>query len=252
MKRHGGQFLTLAVLLVSLVAFGVQAHAAMDLSFTDNGGNSATYGDGGTGFISTNLQNPTVGTHYSVQAQGYPLLPSGLLSTSGFSLTNNGSTGVTFNFLQTQDGLLAPTGLQALLQQLSITSVQGTVSVSVVGYLDANDKLYGTATGNPPANYSGNPATLSAYIPNGPFTAGTYTGFAQLTSVNGITASSPLFNFAAPFSLSDYVIVTLGANSSVSFTTGLAEIPEPASVMLLGGALLVCGSLLRKKAARKS
>ena len=67
------------------------------------------------------------------------------------------------------------------------------------------------------------------------------------TVFGGITA------LHAPFSLTQLVAITAGANSNFNITTSqvLTPIPEPASILLLGSALLGITLLVRKKVARR-
>lgn len=51
------------------------------------------------------------------------------------------------------------------------------------------------------------------------------------------------------YSVGQDIFITLGANTQLNFstTTSLSSVPEPASIALLGGVMLVCVTLIRRK-----
>jgi hypothetical protein len=60
-------------------------------------------------------------------------------------------------------------------------------------------------------------------------------------------------SLSAPFSLTQEIVISAGANSNFNVTASQnltpAPVPEPTSVLLLGGVLLGVSGLLRKKVA---
>jgi hypothetical protein len=67
------------------------------------------------------------------------------------------------------------------------------------------------------------------------------------------TVSTSIASLAAPFSVSQHITIALAAGSALNTQTStiLTNIPEPASMMLLGSALLGLTVAFRKKLVKR-
>ena len=173
---------------------------------------------------------------------------------------------------------LAVTGLQAagFSQQLGTTLlVTNTTGSAVAITIDIADSNFTAPVTPPPIGDSSgdtingttgtNSITLTSCVDQSnaltdPTCAGAAPGMAgpnaTATVTGGATATSPestgsITSLTAPFSLSQHIVLTAGAGADFNVTTSqvLSSVPEPTSVLLLGGVLLGVTGLLRKRAA---
>ena len=122
------------------------------------------------------------------------------------------------------------------------TGVLGSTSLSLVSCVDIDNEL------TPPNGTfcSGNPGNIG--LANPPISmvgAGGQDSDTVSTTVNNLTVT--------PFALTQQITLILQANSAVNFNTSaiLTQVPEPTSIALLGGVLLLTGVGLRRKFAQR-
>jgi len=85
------------------------------------------------------------------------------------------------------------------------------------------------------------PASLGLATTGGPLT------FASLGGAFSGSKSGPPGNTVNPYSLAILAVLDPKVKGSNSFDAGINTVPEPASVLLFGGALLLTATALRKK-----
>lgn len=117
---------------------------------------------------------------------------------------------------------------------LSLTSITGSGTVALMGCVDGANGLApptGTFCGAPEASLTNTPLTFS--------------GVTALAN----TVSTTLTSLHGPYSLGEVLTLTLAAGSNINVITSqvLTPVPEPASIVLLGGVLLLgAGRLIRR------
>jgi len=226
------------------------AHATLSLNF--NGTNVAgaisggtTILDGGVGDLDgvVNKQITTLtqlGTLTATLTTGTSQSPNGAIN---FTLNGTPSATGSFTLSVSDNGFTNPVPTNLSLsadiignsspQTGSLIGVQGTLTA--VGFFSSSNTTFVT---------SGSATSTAGPIA---FQAGTATGTA-----NGI-------NGASPYSLTEYVTINITALSTTTdptFTvtghvaTIASQVPEPTSIVLLGGALLFTVGTIRRKARR--
>ena len=154
--------------------------------------------------------------------------------------TNQSQIGVQFVSTQT----LATGGVgQAILTPVTPdTVITGNVTFSIPGGTFTDFIINPTVSG---PNATGGPATIVAVSNDGTFTQditlGNGSNFWTLTTTGGEVMSSVSLNLAAGTNYFQY------EQPRVSGAAGGTFVPEPASLVLLGGALLGFGVLRRRK-----
>lgn len=250
MRRIFNGFATLGVLaLASVLMLSSPAQAAFKLELLDSacsgtgiGGaanacnvyitdNVALASDGNTGDTSGTIaglitqSNGLVGSNFTVTSttdQSKPIVGPGELSSSAFTVSAAG--GGTLIIALTDTNFNNPgAGSYTLKSQMSLTSLTGLTSY----------KAFGAESNT-----------------NGEFalTNQTTTGTLTTAATGTMTFGGP-FAITTPYSLTEVMTVTFGSGGgNANFTSDLSLLaPEPASVALLGAALLfVCGGLRRK------
>jgi hypothetical protein len=161
--------------------------------------------------------------------------------TQTFSSTTNiqntsGST-VTLDLFIVDQYFTTPTTPPAInwMSNLQITSITGTGSVSMTSCID---------TGN----------TLTPCPGGSLMLANNSLSYSGTSTPPQDTVTRTVASLTGTYSLSEEVIATLGAGSSINIIASqvLTSVPEPASVLLLGSALLGLTALVRKKTATRS
>jgi hypothetical protein len=115
-----------------------------------------------------------------------------------------------------------PAGVSNWLTQFSGNWSNGTGSVSLSSFLDNTNTLFGTGTALSTLSASSSPFALSEVV----------------------SATS-----TALYSLTEVLTITSGAGTVFSLDGSVANVPEPASLAVLGIGLLGLTSLRRRKAA---
>jgi hypothetical protein len=145
---------------------------------------------------------------YEVTATGSPPLDQPTLDTSSIDIQSLSSSSHTLYVYVTEQGLTFPEGISSMLSSFTANNFTGFItSVTEYTYIDNNNGLWGGTL-------------LASQV----FTPG---GLGSIGFVNAV-------NFGSPFSeTAEYVIQTTG-NGSVNDTINLADVPEPASLAVLG------------------
>jgi len=230
------------------------AHAAVQISFSFTNPAAAVLASS-VGGCTTSGTGPTAPGETELCYTGGQNIGSGVtvldLSTTGQQNVSNseqlgssleietGSTAVTLTIWLAASGFTEPTAPPDIdySSKLSITSNTGVGTVSLESCVDTSNGLA------PPTNtFCASPAaTLTT-------SAGseTYSGSASNSQTDLGVITSLL---TTPYSLSQKITLTLGANSDLNVITSqiLTPVPEPMSIALLGGVLILVSRAMRRK-----
>jgi hypothetical protein len=176
----------------------------------------------------------TVG-NYSVNVstgEGSPLLPPGTLDLNSVDTAIEGSG--TLKIWWSENGITSVFGGWSMQWGGTLSTGAGG-NVSATAYEDNTNAFFGTQS------------TIGTIGPQGP-------------GVVGGAAGSSVATVTAPYSLSELITLngvgptTYSGDASLtpSSDAPLATIPEPASVILFGGAILTVATALRRKLTKKA
>jgi len=249
MKRFKGLTIAVGICLAGMLA--MPAHAALGtLTVQLNGTNGAGTISGGTICVDNDPlcdQNPTLDIlTWNNVADGLTFTIQGTTATSGsptgfLTISANGTPSSTgsFNLAVSDTGYNNPTPPLTIFETVSgnaapLVAGGSAANITAVGYFSPTNTLFGTG--------------------------GTATGAANATTTSApATAQSPLIASGNPYALTQLITVAVttvgtGLDKNIQFTGNLtavaAAVPEPASVAMLGGALLLSFGMLRRKARR--
>lgn len=203
--------LTIAALTIA-AGYAFQARAEIYLQATDgiNIGSANDSGSPGLAQFSETIGNFTVSSNTGV---GFP--DSGSPSHPILDLTSldviTGAVGGTLTVSLTETGFTTTTAAVQFLSSITGNYVNSSALMNT--YFDTTNTAFGTGT------------LLSS---------GLLDNQADLVAVPPITG---------PYSLTEILTITAGANSLTSIDAAIVDTPEPASLPLLGAALLALGML---------
>lgn len=165
-------------------------------------------------------------------------------------------------------GLQLPTGSQQLSSTLSIAAGAGGATVTLGSAVNDFTKpttppsVLDTFTFTLNGTQGTTMGVFKACVDTGnglTSPTGTCGPTQTLTVIGNQSDSSPtgsitLASLAAPFGLNEQLVLTLGANAilNITETQTLTQVPEPGSIVLLGGALVGLATLFRRKLARQA
>jgi len=156
-----------------------------------------------------------------------PLTPPTQLDTNTITVASSGPGTLLLDV--TQQGLTSPLGANVYNSGFTVNSLSGTFSVTEMTLNDPANGLYSTV-GLTPADL------LSEHPFSGP-----------ITTATGVNAAATSLSDSSPFSVSTEYVITATGGGSANLTINLAsDAPEPASITLLGTALLGLGWLARR------
>lgn len=228
--RFNGRNAALIAALVALLAlvYTPAAQAAFKLDLSD-GINTVSITDNAIGLDG----DPTVGnivfigavgpnfTINATQGASKPVVGPGSLFVTSFDVASTGAGVLTIKLTDTD--FAVPAGPLSLTQTLTLNTLAGNPTVKVTGYEDNGNVEFAMTNPSP---------TLT------------------LGALGSQIASSVPYNFTAPYSLTEIATVTFTQKGDIGFTANLTAIPEPASVLLLGGVLLLTAKTVRRKVGR--
>jgi len=222
MKSRMNLLAMVAALTVALVSATVARATTIEIGLQETGVNGgAITTETTTSSGNATISGVTYGTFTvnNVSATGAPILASGDLDSN--SLNVSSSTGGTLYVWVTITGLTSPTGTTNFLSSLTSNSLPSGWTATLVTYEDSSNAAYGTGT------------TLAS---------NTFTGIGTKVLTNPAT-------LASPYSLTEEYEITSTGSGTANDTVDLSTAPEPATLSLLGIALLGLVGLGKKEFA---
>jgi hypothetical protein len=248
MKRHIG-FLG----VVAAMAIAPLAHADYQIAYNIGGGPTMCLDNSD----STNLSGTTscsllTGSILLKNLTGTSNSPGTASLADEFSVSgevdnNNTSGSVTINIWYAAQGFTMPVTGGGISGIKYVSNSSGTaINVSAVDTLSLESCVDESATGGVGANFC---KTSAAILNNPTLTYPTGAGGAVSNSVN--TGFSPL---TATYSLEQEITIVLAAGDKVNFSMSqaLTPVPEPMSVALLGGVLLLTSRAIQRRRKKQN
>jgi hypothetical protein len=251
MKRHISFFGVLAAMAIAPLA---HADYAIAYSVNGDGPNKCLDNPDSTNSIPTSMTCSAVDGNVTISGAGgtsnSPGVPAGAIEFSSVAtLTNNGSTAETVTLWYSAQGFKLPVTGGA------VTGIDFDSSSGATGKLGNIDSSLALTSCVDEAN------ALPA--PYGPPTGFCVTPAQQIVNPlldipdRGAASNSvdKIFTpLTATYSLEQKLVVILGANDVINISTSqsLTPVPEPMSVALLGGVLLLTGRAIQRRRKQKN
>lgn len=224
--------------VVGVLAVTPFAHADIQLAYQIGAGSETTC-------ATTASASPNTSTSCSVSAGGISITNFGAFGqqtpspTQQFSSTvniqNNSGSQVTVVLWVADQNFTSPTAPPAITwtSNLQFTAVAGSGTITMTSCADTANGLT-----NPFCSGAGSPTLANSMLTfSGPGTPPPDTVSRSITSL------------ASPYSLGEKITLVLNNGASLNFNASqvLTPVPEPTSIALLGGVLLLTAGAIRRK-----
>jgi hypothetical protein len=216
--RH---LLALAALAPPL-AWAAAGHATpvLEIQLSETGYAPLTVSPSQPGFAAFNGAYGSFNVNFTL-GQGTPILNALQIDLTSANTSSSGPAG-TLHVAVTETGLTNPSGFSSFASSIGGTLNSTGENLAYASYFDNTDAAFGTQHLLSPANFS----NLGAFAFNG--------------GASGTTAD--------PFSMSEIVTLSVPANGGAASFDASLDLPEPASLALLGSGLLGLGLIRRRRA----
>jgi hypothetical protein len=240
----------LAVLLLAGIAplaqaniqiyYGLDSNAAIQANCTPSGATDTSCSGGGAFTVGGVIAVTGLTAHSNLN--GTPSIA--LASSSNASIVNNDSISHTFNINIVASGYTLPVTNPALTFQSHISTT------TFIAFAGSTFSFRSCVDGNNGAGPGPGPSAGSPTCPTGS------TASAVLTPDISTTISSAkdapvllISSLGAPYALDETISIVLAAGESINFagSTTLTPVPEPMSIALLGGVVILTSRLIRRK-----
>lgn len=244
MKIFTTRWFAVLALVVLTVAGASQAQAGLLIQYSLDGGAIGTLASGPEGGFVT--YNTTLGGVLTLAGQalsnspGTPTVSKLLASTVDINNISGGTH--TLELFIGDTGFTAPAAPPNPAVLVNSHIGGSVVLINPLNTLSFTSCVDPTNTGN-----SCGPSIPAGVISAGPGTpnvTGIPTGSFSDDKFATITA------LGTPYSISQYLVITLGSGGELNFAnnTTLNPVPEPVSIVLLGGVVLLTNRMIRRKA----
>jgi len=227
--------------VLGIVAAVPMAHAAIQISYSINGGPATTCATNPTSSgpaVCNNVSGGGAIIQVLAASSNSPGTPA-LAQQFGSTLFIHTTSAVNITVWISSQDFTAPITPPDITyaSSLSTTSTTGTGKVGLTSCVD-------TANGLTP------PSTAFCSSPASMLTNNTET-YNKASSTSD-TVNTMISSLSGPYALAQVITMALGAGSNLNVITSqaLTPVPEPASVALLGGVVLFAASVIRRKVRR--
>ena len=220
-----------------LASWAPAAYGAIQISFSVNGGAAAICATSAisTGPITCSASGGGA-TIQTLSANSNSPGTPGLSQTFGSVLQITSTNAVTLDVWIAAQGFTTPLAPPSVKfsGSASTTSTTGIGTVAVSHCVDTSNGL---------------PPPTTAFCSTGFTLPNPIENYGPGASSDSQTSSLLISSLSAPYSLGEHITLTLGANSNLNVITSsvLTPVPEPMSIALLGGVLILTSGAIRRK-----